>query len=80
MEACGSAHHWGRELQELGHTVRLLPPADVARYREASPCPRSTIAYAPCTPEGAEGARRRQPHCYLKSRARPALIVPNILA
>jgi transposase len=37
MEACGSAHHWGRELQELGHTVRLLPPADVARYREASP-------------------------------------------
>ncbi len=24
MEACGGAHHWGRELQALGHTVRLL--------------------------------------------------------
>jgi transposase len=36
MEACGSAHHWGRELQGLGHRVRLLPPADVARYRDGN--------------------------------------------
>ena len=36
MEACGSAHHWGRELEALGHTVRLLPPADVARYRDGN--------------------------------------------
>ena len=34
MEACGTAHHWGRELQALGHRVRLLPPSDVARYRD----------------------------------------------
>jgi transposase len=27
MEACASAHHWSRELQALGHTVRLMPPA-----------------------------------------------------
>jgi transposase len=27
MEACASAHHWGRALIELGHEVRLLPPA-----------------------------------------------------
>ena len=33
MEACGSAHHWGRELERLGHEVRLLPPARTARYR-----------------------------------------------
>jgi transposase len=33
MEACGSAHHWGRELGRLGHHVRLLPAYDVARYR-----------------------------------------------
>ena len=26
LEACGSAHHWGRALEQLGHTVRLLPP------------------------------------------------------
>ena len=27
MEACPSAHHWGRELQALGHRVRLMPLA-----------------------------------------------------
>ena len=32
LEACGSAHHWARQLQELGHTVRLLPAHDVHRY------------------------------------------------
>ena len=26
IEACASAHHWSRELQALGHTVRLMPP------------------------------------------------------
>jgi len=34
MEACGTAHHWGRELEALGHRVSLLPPADVRRYRD----------------------------------------------
>ena len=29
MEACASAHHWGRAISELGHEVRLLPPIDV---------------------------------------------------
>ena len=36
LEACSSAHHWGRELQGLGHDVALLPPADVARYRDGN--------------------------------------------
>jgi len=26
MEACGSAHHWGRRLRDLGHEVRLIAP------------------------------------------------------
>ena len=26
MEACGSAHHWARELGAQGHQVRLIPP------------------------------------------------------
>ena len=26
IEACASSHHWSRELQALGHTVRLIPP------------------------------------------------------
>ena len=29
MEACGSAHHWAREIGKLGHRVRLIPPAYV---------------------------------------------------
>ena len=24
MEACGSAHHWGRQIRELGHQVVLI--------------------------------------------------------
>jgi transposase len=32
IEACASAHHWSRELQKLGHTVRLMPPAYVKPY------------------------------------------------
>src|SRR5260370_40189463 len=32
IEACASPHHWSRELQELGHTVRLMPPAYVKPY------------------------------------------------
>ena len=24
MEACGTAHHWAREVSKLGHTVRLM--------------------------------------------------------
>ena len=32
MEACGSAHHWARKLQELGHTVRLMAPQFVKPY------------------------------------------------
>ena len=26
MEACATAHFWGRELARLGHEVRLMPP------------------------------------------------------
>jgi transposase len=32
VEACASSHHWSRELQKLGHTVRLMPPAYVKPY------------------------------------------------
>jgi transposase len=32
MEACGSAHHWARKLQELGHTVKLMAPQFVKPY------------------------------------------------
>jgi transposase len=32
MEACGTSHHWARELTSLGHEVRLMPPAYVKPY------------------------------------------------
>lgn len=32
MEACATAHYWARELTELGHDVRLIPPAYVKPY------------------------------------------------
>jgi transposase len=32
IEACASAHYWSRELQALGHVVRLMPPAYVKPY------------------------------------------------
>ncbi len=32
MEACGAAHHWGRALTDLGHTVRLIAPEAVRPF------------------------------------------------
>ena len=32
MEACATSQHWGRELQGLGHTVKLLSPKAVKPY------------------------------------------------
>lgn len=32
MEACATAHHWGRSLVALGHTVKLIPPSYVKPY------------------------------------------------
>jgi transposase len=32
IEACGTSHHWARELARFGHDVRLMPPAYVKPY------------------------------------------------
>lgn len=32
LEACGGAHHWARQLTQLGHKVRLIPPAYVKPF------------------------------------------------
>ena len=36
IEARPSAHYWGRELQALGHTVKLMPPTYVKAYLKRS--------------------------------------------
>ena len=36
LEACPSAHYWSRELQALGHTVKLMPPSYVKAYLKRS--------------------------------------------
>ena len=32
LEVCGGSHHWGREIRQLGHTVKLLTPHDVKPF------------------------------------------------
>src|SRR5450631_3574994 len=32
MEACATAHQWGRELKKFGHDTRLMPPTYVKAY------------------------------------------------
>jgi len=32
IEACGTSHHWAREIAALGHEVKLLPPSYVKAY------------------------------------------------
>ena len=32
METCSGAHHWGRELTRLGHTIQLIPPIYVKPF------------------------------------------------
>ena len=32
IEACGTAHHWAREIKALGHEVRLMPASYVKPY------------------------------------------------
>jgi transposase len=36
IEACPSAHHWSRELEGLGHSVKLMPPNYVKAYLKRS--------------------------------------------
>ena len=32
IEACATSHHWAREIEALGHQVRLMPPRYVKPY------------------------------------------------
>ena len=43
MEACSSAHYWGRTFQALGHEVKLLPPLYVRPYVQRSKTDRADV-------------------------------------
>src|SRR5882672_9042364 len=32
VEACATSHYWSRQLQALGHSVKLMPPSYVKPY------------------------------------------------
>jgi transposase len=56
MEACPSAHHWGRQLLELGFSVKLIPPAHVKPYVRRSKNDAADAA-AICEAAGRPGQR-----------------------
>jgi transposase len=35
MEACATSHHWARAIEQLGHSVRLMPPRYVKAYTKS---------------------------------------------
>ena len=55
MEACASAHHWGRAIGDLGHEVRLIPPAYVNPFvkrqkNDMADAPAPTVNVGPRAP------------------------------
>jgi transposase len=44
MEACGSAHYWGRRFQALGHQPVLIAPRDVRPYVRRNKTDRADVA------------------------------------
>ena len=69
IEACGSAHYWARELVQLGHEVKLMPPSYVKPYvrrnkndaRDAEGCceavSRPTMRFVPIKTVEQQGQR-----------------------
>jgi hypothetical protein len=82
IEACPSAHHWRRELQALGHTVRLIPQNYVKAYLRRSKndandaaaiCEAVTRPNARMTRENARAAVREQPMPRARTQTPPIM-------
>jgi transposase len=43
IEACATAHYWGRELIKFGHQVKLMPPAYGRPTSSVTRTPRPTL-------------------------------------
>lgn len=69
LEACGSAHHWAREIAALGHEVKLIAPKDVKAYvrrnkTDAADAAASATTCWPCRSDaGGYGPRQAVAPC-----------------
>jgi len=72
IEACGTAHHWARELGKLGHTVRLIPARDVKAYVKRGKND-AADAEAICEAVGRPGVRTVP----VKSEAQQTALLPH---
>jgi transposase len=52
MEACATAHCWGREVEKLGHTVRLIAPKGAIHVRRLADAVSDEVVHLP---EGVRG-------------------------
>jgi transposase len=79
IEACASSHYWARQLQALGHTVRLIPPAYVKPYVKRQ---KNDAADAEAIRGGHYGQRPRVPRSKAEHMAAPtnAALVKKTLA
>ncbi len=59
MEACSGAHHWGRVVQQHGHTVKLMAPKLVAPYRMSGKRGKNDAADAAAICEAVTYPRKR---------------------
>src|SRR3989344_2869845 len=72
IEACASAHHWGRQLMAVVHEVRLMAPAYVKRGK-------TDAADAEAIAEAIAEAVTRPPMRFVaaKTQAQPAILMPH---
>jgi len=70
MEACGGAHHFAREIQDLGHQVRLIPPQYVKPFVKTN---KNDVADAEAICEAA--LRPTMRFAPLKSREQQAVLM-----
>ena len=57
MEACASAHHWGRQLQVMGYEVRLIAPAYVKPFVKRQKNDAACLLYTSPSPRDATLSR-----------------------
>ena len=69
MEACASAHHWGRQIGKLGHRVKLIPPQYVKPFVRGNKTDRND-AEAICE----AALRPRMPSVAVKSEEQQAVL------